>query len=67
MTSACLGIGCFHHWNVPDSPVSAVLGAYITEKGVSFLTVLAEGPRADFDQYRASLSHDSFHNLRRVT
>ena len=46
VTSACLGI---LHWNVLDSPVSAVLGACITEKRVSFLTVLAEVPRVDFD------------------
>lgn len=49
VTSACLGIGCILHWNGLDSPVSVVLGAFITEKRVSFLIVLAEGPRLDFD------------------
>lgn len=48
VTSACLSIGCILRGNVPDSPWS------LHQRGESiFLDILAEGPKVDFDQYRA--------------
>ena len=49
VSSTCLHIDYILCGKVPDNPASVVLEACITERRVSFLTVLTEGPRADFD------------------
>jgi hypothetical protein len=67
VSSSGLGIGFILCGSVLDRSSHSSVGACITQKRVSFVTVLAESHRENFDWPVWSHSHDSFLNLGPIT